>query len=112
MRLAVIAAALSLAGAASAQDAPKVVTTFPSQGSKVPPSVAELKVSYDHRMAASWSFATGGERAFPEGDNAYPIGPDYAHRTAPGYFNTRKTSIYGGSNEIQRNIIAKMVLGL
>jgi alkylation response protein AidB-like acyl-CoA dehydrogenase len=28
------------------------------------------------------------------------------------YFNARKTSIYGGSNEIQRNIIAKMVLGL
>ena len=27
-------------------------------------------------------------------------------------FNGRKTSIYGGSNEIQRNIIAKMVLGL
>jgi len=24
----------------------------------------------------------------------------------------RKTTIYGGSNEIQRNIIAKMVLGL
>ena len=47
-----------------------------------------------------------------EGDNALPIGPDYAHRTAPTYFNVRKTSIYGGSNEIQRNIIAKMVLGL
>ena len=31
---------------------------------------------------------------------------------APIYFNGRKTSIYGGSNEIQRNIIAKMVLGL
>jgi len=28
------------------------------------------------------------------------------------YFNTRAASIYGGSNEIQRNIIAKMVLGL
>ena len=40
-----------------------------------------------------------------------PIGPDYAHRAAPTYFNVRKTSIYGGSNEIQRNIIAKMVLG-
>lgn len=51
-------------------------------------------------------------RGFPEGDNAYPIGPDYAHRAAPTYFNGRKTSIYGGSNEIQRNIIAKMVLGL
>jgi alkylation response protein AidB-like acyl-CoA dehydrogenase len=51
-------------------------------------------------------------RGFPAGDNRYPIGPDYAHDTAPVYFNGRKTSIYGGSNEIQRNIIAKMVLGL
>jgi hypothetical protein len=51
-------------------------------------------------------------RGFGEGDNEHPIGPDYAHRAAPAYFNGRKTSIYGGSNEIQRNIIAKMVLGL
>ena len=52
-------------------------------------------------------------RGFPaEGTNEPPIGPDYAHRAAPTYFNMRKTSIYGGSNEIQRNIIAKMVLGL
>jgi alkylation response protein AidB-like acyl-CoA dehydrogenase len=52
-------------------------------------------------------------RGFPkDGDNTHPIGPDYAHPTAPNYFNGRKTSIYGGSNEIQRNIIAKMVLGL
>jgi alkylation response protein AidB-like acyl-CoA dehydrogenase len=51
-------------------------------------------------------------RGFGEGDNQHPIGPDYAHRTAPTYFNVRKTTIYGGSNEIQRNIIAKMVLGL
>jgi len=52
-------------------------------------------------------------RGFPEdGGNEYPIGPDYAHQSAPAYFNMRKTSIYGGSNEIQRNIIAKMVLGL
>jgi alkylation response protein AidB-like acyl-CoA dehydrogenase len=51
-------------------------------------------------------------RGFGEGDNEHPIGPDYAHRAAPIYFNVRKTTIYGGSNEIQRNIIAKMVLGL
>ncbi|MFN0162625.1 MAG: acyl-CoA dehydrogenase family protein [Burkholderiales bacterium] len=33
-------------------------------------------------------------------------------RYSPRYFNYRKTSIYAGSNEIQRNIIAKMTLGL
>ena len=33
-------------------------------------------------------------------------------RLAPRYFNYRKASIYAGSNEIQRNIIAKMTLGL
>ncbi|HEX3919440.1 MAG TPA: acyl-CoA dehydrogenase family protein [Caulobacteraceae bacterium] len=44
--------------------------------------------------------------------NAAAIGPFDARGTAGHYFNTRKTSIYGGSNEIQRNIIAKMVLGL
>ena len=51
-------------------------------------------------------------RGFGASDNEHPIGPDYAHRAAPVYFNTRKTTIYGGSNEIQRNIIAKMVLGI
>ncbi|MBO3276093.1 acyl-CoA dehydrogenase family protein [Pseudomonas schmalbachii] len=39
-------------------------------------------------------------------------GPDYAGALLPRYFNYRKTSIYGGSSEIQRNIIAKQVLGL
>lgn len=46
------------------------------------------------------------------GSNEYPIGPDYAQHSAANYFNMRKTSIYGGSNEIQRNIITKMILGL
>ena len=39
-------------------------------------------------------------------------GPDYAATLAPTYLNYRKTSIYAGSNEIQHNIMAKMVLGL
>ena len=46
------------------------------------------------------------------GQNEEPIGADYASGVAPRYFNARKVSIYGGSNEIQRNIMAKLILGL
>ncbi|MEL7230935.1 MAG: acyl-CoA dehydrogenase family protein, partial [Pseudomonadota bacterium] len=46
------------------------------------------------------------------GANAELPTPDYAASVAPSYFNYRKTSIYAGSNEIQRNIMSKMVLGL
>jgi alkylation response protein AidB-like acyl-CoA dehydrogenase len=46
------------------------------------------------------------------GYNEPSIGPDYAAPIAPQYFNTRKTSIYAGSNEIQRNIMAKAILGM
>jgi alkylation response protein AidB-like acyl-CoA dehydrogenase len=63
-----------------------------------------------------------GERAIPfvqdswarvlgRTNEAFPV-PEYAVPVAPSYFNYRKTSIYAGSNEIQRNIMAKMVLGL
>jgi len=40
------------------------------------------------------------------------VGPSSAVTVSPFYFNNRAASIYGGSNEIQRNIIAKAVLGL
>lgn len=46
------------------------------------------------------------------GANSDLATPDYASSVAPNYFNYRKTSIYAGSNEIQRNIMSKMVLGL
>ena len=50
--------------------------------------------------------------ALEYGYNEDPVGPQPAGPLAAQYFNMRKTSIYGGTNEIQRNIIAKMVLGL
>jgi alkylation response protein AidB-like acyl-CoA dehydrogenase len=49
--------------------------------------------------------------AMQSGWNEDPIGPEHAASIAPHYFNWRKASIYGGSNEIQKNIIAKAVLG-
>lgn len=51
--------------------------------------------------------------AFLEGETQHSIvGDDDAAPLAPYYFNFRKTSIYGGSNEIQKNIITQMILGL
>jgi len=50
--------------------------------------------------------------AFAPGFNGPDIGPDYAAPIARQYFNNRKISIFGGSNEIQKNIISKMILGL
>ncbi len=41
-----------------------------------------------------------------------PAGPGEARYVSRAYFNFRKTAIYSGSNEIQKNIIAKAVLGL
>jgi alkylation response protein AidB-like acyl-CoA dehydrogenase len=40
------------------------------------------------------------------------VGPFHATPLAANYLNMRKLSIYGGSNEIQKNIIAQMMLGL
>ncbi|WP_310384056.1 acyl-CoA dehydrogenase family protein [Roseateles sp.] len=39
------------------------------------------------------------------------VGAAYCAPLASHYFNTRKTTIYGGSNEVQRNIVAQTVLG-
>lgn len=64
-------------------------------------------------LEAVGHYGTPDFRSFPDdGSNDFPIGPDYADHAAPTYYNMRKTSIYGGSNEIQRNIITKMILGL
>ena len=50
--------------------------------------------------------------ALEEGWNGEPVGPDYAAPVSADYFNNRKLSIFGGSNEVQRNIISKMIVGL
>ena len=50
-----------------------------------------------------------------QGDQAlgglWPGGAAHCAPLAATYFNYRKTTIYGGSNEVQRNIVAQTVLG-
>src|ERR1700691_3986918 len=53
-------------------------------------------------MEAGWQFDPARE----------PPGPRYASTLAASYFNQRKLSIFGGTNEIQKNIISKMIVGL
>ncbi|WP_028202573.1 acyl-CoA dehydrogenase family protein [Paraburkholderia nodosa] len=52
------------------------------------------------------------DEALEEGYTGEAIGPIEAASAAAQYFNNRKLSIFGGSNEIQKNIISKMILGL
>ena len=80
-------------------------------------SILKIRGTEIQQAITELLFEAVGHYAFPmederEGANEPPIGPDYAGRLAPHYFNWRKSSIYGGSNEIQKNIIAKLVLGL
>jgi len=80
------------------------------EGSDTQQAITELILEATGSYAAPFikdSFAVA--RA---GANADLPMPQYAVPVAPSYFNYRKTSIYAGSNEIQRNIMAKMVLGL
>jgi pimeloyl-CoA dehydrogenase large subunit len=80
-------------------------------------SVLKIKGSEIQQATTDLLMEVVGPYALPyrePGDmsNEPPVGPDWASPLAPIYFNNRKVSIYGGSNEIQRSIIAKAILGL
>ena len=80
-------------------------------------SILKLKGSVIQQQLTELAIEVVGPFAMPyqpveAGQNEPVIGPDYATEAAPDYFNYRKVSIYGGSNEIQRNIVAKAILGL
>ncbi|WP_457207009.1 acyl-CoA dehydrogenase family protein [Nocardioides sp. P5_C9_2] len=70
------------------------------KGTELQQAVSELAVD----LAGPASIASGA------GDDSPLAG--WARRSAPTYLNLRKASIYGGSNEIQRQIIARTILGL
>jgi pimeloyl-CoA dehydrogenase large subunit len=73
------------------------------KGSEIQQTTTELLMEVIGPFAAPYDV---------HGDDGTNETMDWTAQIAPSYFNNRKVSIYGGSNEIQRNIITKAVLGL
>ena len=74
-------------------------------------SVLKLRGSQLQQIATELLVEVAGADALPvDGDQI--ASPSWAQTSAPRYLNYRKTSIYGGSSEVQRNIIASTILGL
>ena len=64
-------------------------------------------------MEVAGVYAAVKDESTPLDDDPFkPVGPAGSNGATQDYFNTRKVSIYAGSNEIQRNIMSKLVLGL
>jgi len=76
------------------------------RGTEVGQKVTELAVE-----AVGWYGAPFTELRNYD-SNIVPVGGEYVDDVAPRYFNNRKSTIYGGSSEVQRNVLAKAMLGL
>ena len=88
-------------------DAPgNMASVVKMRGTEVGQKVTELAVE-----AVGWYGAPFTELRNYD-SNIVPVGGEYVDDVSPRYFNTRKTTIYGGSSEVQRNVLAKAMLGL
>lgn len=88
------------------------VTSDSSDGQPNPASsVLKLRGTQLQQLATELLVEVAGADALPNQADGI-ASPEWAQLTAPQYLNYRKTSIYGGSNEVQRTIIASTILGL
>jgi len=92
----------------SGDGAPSAISSILKiRGSEIQQRTVELQ------MEAVGSYAMPWQQGPLEADwNGKPVGPAYAAARVPSYFDRRKTTIYGGSTEVQKNIISKAILGL
>jgi alkylation response protein AidB-like acyl-CoA dehydrogenase len=74
-------------------------------------SVLKLHGSQLQQVATELLVEVAGPDALPAHGEGISS-PSWAQTSAPRYLNWRKASIYGGSSEVQRNIIASTILGL
>lgn len=88
------------------------VTSDSADGKPSPASsVLKLRGSQLQQTATELLVEVAGADALPY-EAADIASPEWAQNAAPHYLNYRKTSIYGGSNEVQRTIISSTILGL
>jgi len=80
-------------------------------------SIVKIRGSELQQELARLQLELAGPHAWPydpawlePGANQPVSGPAWASPAAATYFDMRKTTIYGGSTEVQKNIIAKMML--
>ena len=78
-----------------------------TQGTELLQRIEELGLDIAAHYAPAGRQALNGH-----GANEPPVGSEQSRDAAARYFNSRAASIYGGANEIQRNIMARLVLGL
>ena len=99
---------LRILGALSAgQNVGPESSLLKTRGTELQQQVSELWLEF------SGYYGMPLDRSTPfEGDNIQSVGPEWSNGVAQSYFNLRKVSIYAGSNEVQRNIMSKLVLGL
>jgi alkylation response protein AidB-like acyl-CoA dehydrogenase len=77
-----------------------------ARGTEMSQRITELGIE-----ALSFYIAPFEPEARKQGSNVKPIVPEYGLVFMPQYLNTRAATIYGGSSEVQRNIMSKLILG-
>ncbi|WP_043342507.1 acyl-CoA dehydrogenase family protein [Belnapia moabensis] len=100
----------------------RVVSAFEKSGGKKPDplsSVLKIKGTELLQNSSELVMDVGGPQAMPVWQqelaaltNEPALAPDWAAQMAPAYLMLRAASIYGGTNEIQKNILNKAVLEL
>ena len=90
----------------------RMTTEGTSRQSAPTASIIKIKATQLQQRAAELLMDVAGPNGLRSGDGLCSGNADRSDRAFTGYLNFRKVSIYGGSNEIQHNIVAKTVLGL